>query len=85
MPGAPAAEDGMVWSTMDARDEVPLWRKSSRSTSGACVEVAPQLGSILIRDSKDPQGPVLTFGRESFAAFISGVAAGEFDRDAFLG
>ena len=65
---------------MDARDdEVPRWRKSTRSTSGACVEVAPQRESILMRDSKDPDGPRLTFDRESFAAFIAGVRNGEFD------
>lgn len=65
---------------MDARDdEVPRWRKSTRSTSGACVEIAPYQEMILMRDSKDPGGPVLTFGRDAFATFIEGIQAGEFD------
>jgi hypothetical protein len=39
------------------------WRKSSRSGStGNCVEVAANLqGVIAVRDSKDPDGPLLTF------------------------
>jgi len=35
--------------------------------------------TILIRDSKDRNGPVLTFDRAVFAAFIGGVTDGEFD------
>jgi Domain of unknown function (DUF397) len=65
---------------MDAGDEDPKWRKSSYSSSGACVEVAPQRETILVRDSKDPEGAILTFGRESFTAFIAAVADGDFDR-----
>jgi hypothetical protein len=65
---------------MGAQHEEPLWRKSSRSTSGACVEVAQQPKTILVRDSKDPEGAILTFGRDSFAAFIAAVANGDFDR-----
>ncbi|MET0426370.1 MAG: DUF397 domain-containing protein [Actinoplanes sp.] len=64
---------------MNAQGETPRWRKSSRSTSGACVEVAPQRDTILVRDSKDPDGAMLTFDRAVFAAFIDGVTSGEFD------
>jgi hypothetical protein len=37
------------------------WRKSSYTTSngGNCVEVAGAPGVIAVRDSKDPDGPVL--------------------------
>jgi len=36
------------------------WRRSSYSiANGDCVEVAEQLGEILLRDSKDPVGWVL--------------------------
>jgi hypothetical protein len=37
------------------------WRKAGHSTSngGACVEVASAPGAVAVRDSKDPQGPVL--------------------------
>lgn len=37
------------------------WRKSQRSASngGNCVELARLPGSVAVRDSKDPDGPVL--------------------------
>lgn len=58
------------------------WRKSSYSGAhGDCVEVrTPGTGSVAVRDSKDPQGPALTFTRQAWAAFVTGVDAGAFDR-----
>jgi hypothetical protein len=50
------------------------WRKSSYSNQegGNCVEVAqPTPGLVAVRDSKDPQGPVLTFPSESWSTFIA--------------
>ncbi|NVI87833.1 DUF397 domain-containing protein [Actinomadura sp. BRA 177] len=40
---------------------VPQWRKSSYSggSGGECVEVAAMPDHLLIRDSKDPDGPHL--------------------------
>ena len=40
-----------------------VWRKSTRSSAnGDCVEVAKNLsGVVLVRDSKDPDGPALIF------------------------
>lgn len=57
------------------------WRKSSRSDGqgGACVEVAITAEVVGVRDSKDRGGAVLVFSREQWAAFASGVQAGEFD------
>ncbi|SDX20030.1 protein of unknown function [Saccharopolyspora shandongensis] len=48
------------------------WRKSSRSGSNgaACVEVAVQSAVVGVRDSKDPDGPVLVFDSGSFARFL---------------
>jgi hypothetical protein len=44
------------------------------------VEVAELAdGGIGVRDSKDPNGPVLRFTRGEFIAFVRGVEAGEFD------
>ncbi len=58
-----------------------LWFKSSRSAAnGACVEVAEMSTGVAVRDSKDPDGPVLQFSAESWQAFIVGVRAGTFDR-----
>ena len=57
------------------------WRKAKASQSnGNCVEVAPiPGGGVAVRDSKDPDGPVLRFTAAEWAAFAEGVAAGEFD------
>jgi hypothetical protein len=64
---------------MDALGEVPKWRKSKRSSSGNCVEVQPHPQVILVRDSKNPAGAILTFDRAAFADFLTGVRNGEFD------
>ena len=56
-----------------------LWRKSTRSDNGgaSCVEVADNLPDVvLVRDSKDRTGPVLTFAPTAWAAFIGPVVKG---------
>jgi hypothetical protein len=50
------------------------WRKARRSAgNGACVEVAPANGYILIRDSKDQEGPVLRYPGCSWRRFLADV------------
>ena len=49
------------------------WRKSSRSSGGACVEVAREGDIVHVRDSKDRSGPVLTFDRDAFRDFLATV------------
>ena len=57
-----------------------VWRTSSRSNGqGQCVEVARLDHTVLVRDSKHPAGPVLTFTPDEWAAFIGGAKDGEFD------
>ncbi|MEV0271658.1 DUF397 domain-containing protein [Hamadaea sp. NPDC050747] len=56
------------------------WRRSARCGDSACVEVAVLDDEVLVRDSKDPQGPVLRFSRAEWLAFLAGVREGEFDR-----
>jgi Domain of unknown function (DUF397) len=60
-----------------------VWRKSSQSGPNCdnCVEVAfgPD-GAVLLRDSKDPDGPVLLFTAAEWDAFYGGVMAGELHR-----
>ncbi|MDK0521367.1 DUF397 domain-containing protein [Streptomyces sp. ML-6] len=61
----------------------PRWFKSSYSSNGGdCVEAAANLvapfGVVPVRDSKNPNGPVLNTSAASFASFVAGVKAGEF-------
>jgi hypothetical protein len=60
------------------------WRKSSRSGSDSnCVEVAGvadhgvsgALG-VVVRDSKDPYGPVLSFSGDSWTGFVTALRGG---------
>ncbi|MGH3982427.1 MAG: DUF397 domain-containing protein [Pseudonocardiaceae bacterium] len=34
---------------------------------------------VAMRDSKDPDGPVLAFSRAEWRAFLGGIRPGEFD------
>lgn len=59
-----------------------VWRKSSRSgdSGGQCVEMATNLpGMVVVRDSKNPDGPKLVFTPSEWKAFLGGVRTGEFD------
>ncbi|MEU5635771.1 DUF397 domain-containing protein [Streptomyces rishiriensis] len=57
-----------------AREDGPAleWIKSSYSTPDGpdCVEVAAAPARILVRDSKDPQGPRLTLAPTAWTAFL---------------
>jgi hypothetical protein len=53
--------------------EVAAWRKSSHSTAGSCAEVGQDGAVVGVRDSKDPDGPVLVFGPVAWVAFLAGL------------
>ncbi|THA32387.1 DUF397 domain-containing protein [Streptomyces sp. A1277] len=54
-----------------------VWRASSYSSgNGQCVEVADVAGAVPVRDSKSASGPVLIFGADTWAAFVTGVREG---------
>lgn len=55
------------------------WRTSTYSDGLQCVEVAVSDDHIAVRDSKDPNGPILRFTRGEMLAFLQGAKAGEFD------
>ena len=55
------------------------WIKASKSMSnGACVELAPHGGFVLLRDSKNPEA-VQRYSLAEIDAFIDGAKHGEFD------
>ncbi|MCE6994690.1 DUF397 domain-containing protein [Saccharothrix sp. S26] len=49
------------------------WRKSSFSSSGECVEVAPAGEGFAMRDSKNPAGPTLSFPAGEWRQFLAGL------------
>ncbi|MGI8450132.1 MAG: DUF397 domain-containing protein [Streptosporangiaceae bacterium] len=58
------------------------WRKSSYSGSngGDCVEVAMLTDSgRAVRDSKNPDGPKLTFTADEWRTFTTSMKTGELD------
>lgn len=56
------------------------WVKASRSGNvGDCVELRRHAGGVQVRDSKHPDGPVLTFTPTELAAWLDGARTGEFD------
>ena len=64
-----------------ASDGPTGWHKSRRSSTGNCVEVREHSSDLFqMRDSKDPDGPVLSFDRDAFGAFIAAVKHSDFDR-----
>ncbi|MFG1899234.1 DUF397 domain-containing protein [Micromonospora carbonacea] len=55
------------------------WRKSSRSgSSGSCVEMASNLPDVVVRDSKDREGPRLCFTAGQWTGFVEGIKGGRF-------
>ena len=63
---------------MDASTSQLAWQRSTRCASGSCVEVAKIDTTYVMRDSKDPDGPILAFTKAEWDAFVSGVLAGDF-------
>ncbi|WP_327367621.1 DUF397 domain-containing protein [Streptomyces sp. NBC_01217] len=51
------------------------WFKSSYSGGNTteCVEAARLPQAVAVRDSKTPDGPVLTFGNTSWSGFVTAV------------
>lgn len=58
------------------------WRKSSWSgVNGDCIEVAGLTGAtIRIRDSKNPNGAMLSFSASEWNVFIDSLQKARFDR-----
>jgi hypothetical protein len=54
------------------------WRKSSYSSdSGNCVEIAFRPDQVGVRDSKDPDGPVLAYTTKAWRVFMTAIRTGE--------
>ncbi|RSN68113.1 DUF397 domain-containing protein [Actinomadura sp. WAC 06369] len=53
------------------------WRKSSYTgpNGGDCVELASFAETVAVRDSKDPDGPMLAVDRRAFAELLTSIKA----------
>jgi hypothetical protein len=55
------------------------WRVARLCNGGACVRVAANGDMVLVGDSKNPDGPVLSYSRPEWLAFVAGIRQGDFD------
>jgi hypothetical protein len=60
----------------DCLEVAYTWRKSSYSSSegGNCVEVARHPAAVHVRDSKIPDGPILTLSPAAWVGFLAAEA-----------
>jgi hypothetical protein len=58
-----------------------VWQRAEGDTSEAAVEVAFVDELIGMRNSAEPDGPVLVFTQAEWDAFVAGAEDGEFDLD----
>lgn len=62
-----------------AMSDIPWIKAQASAASGECVELRRSGDVIQVRDSKHPDGPVLSFTPREWAAWLDGVQKGEFD------
>ncbi|TMQ91625.1 DUF397 domain-containing protein [Actinomadura soli] len=58
------------------------WRKSSYSGGGgsSCVEIATLANRLVgVRDSKDPDGPTLSFAPTAWTSLLTDIKGGSLD------
>lgn len=64
----------------DAERARLVWVKAQASSNhGQCVQLAFAANGVAMRDSKDPDGPILLYTRAEFQAFLDGAHNGDFD------
>jgi hypothetical protein len=59
--------------------DTPWIKAQASGQGGQCVELRRSGDVIQVRDSKHPDGPVLSFTPREWAAWLDGVQKGEFD------
>jgi Domain of unknown function (DUF397) len=74
-----AALTGKIILSASERESLAWLKARSSTANGQCVEVASAVGNIAVRDSKDPDGPILVYTTSEFRAFLDGARNGEFD------
>ena len=74
-------ESGLAWEsgTHDAGETESVEVTVTDDAAAVSKHKAGAARLILMRDSKNPDGPVLAFTEAEWRAFIAGVKDGEFD------
>jgi len=57
----------------------PSWHTGKRCDGGQCVEIGTLGGSILIRNSVDPDGARLKLSRSGWQEFVARLKDGDYD------
>ena len=55
------------------------WIKANCTSATTCVEVMNTGTGIRVRNSSDPDGTILDYTYDEWAAFLAGAKDGEFD------
>ncbi|MBV6700635.1 Scr1 family TA system antitoxin-like transcriptional regulator [Kitasatospora aureofaciens] len=73
-----SVREGLL-NMMPTKADAP-WRKSSYSgnNGGNCIEVTDGSPGQLVRDSKDPEGPILSFTPTAWQSFVEAVRTDRF-------
>lgn len=58
---------------------MPTWVRSRHCDTNSCVEAADLGSEVAIRNSQNPNGPVVLFTKEEWRAFVGGVRDGDFN------
>lgn len=63
----------------DESDSELIWHGGPRCESGACVEVAVDGDTVLVRSSMHPEATPVALSHDEWNVFIAGVKGGAFD------
>lgn len=69
--------------TDESRNEIP-WHRSAWCESGACVEVAVDGDTVLVRSSVYTEPVSIALGLDEWKRFVARVKDGSFDRTSWL-
>jgi hypothetical protein len=63
---------------MDQRHTLSGWHRSTRCSTGGCIEMTQANQAVLIRDSKATGGAILEFSPSAWSNFVSAAIKSEF-------
>ena len=55
------------------------WRTALNCNGGACVQVAATEQGVLLGNTRQPTGPVISYTPDEWHAFVTGIKKGDFD------